>query len=370
MNNTSISGLEQDFKLVFQIAWGPGGTAVERILATFITGSVAINILTNIITFVGILRPPDLRKSKEHLLMAYMSLFDFMDACWYFCMVGLDYGIQSRIECFLTLRHALWFIFGGTGSTAMLVMISIDRIFCIGIPVWYWKQDYRYGHKCALSVFIFTAIVACYLAYIPITRPDDPVPYCFTSHTFMEGFDHESVLRRILLGISIFLYGVVLVMHKMHGKLQVAKLANTGSKKMTQSIWERHQKLQKKMTVTLGISAMITLMFHILPLSIWHWLRAVYPTLQQFGYILFALINWSSVANLFIFSLRHEEIQAAIVSLLKCQPPKSKVEPFLGSSMRDGPSRSRTRISPMDELPRTPRTQIKVPRLEVSQTYY
>lgn len=73
------------------------------------------------------------------------------------------------------------------------------------------------------------------------------------------------------------------------------------------------------MTVTLGISAMITLFLYILPLGLWNRLRVNYPNLQQFGWMILVPVNLSSVANVFLFAKRHVEIRMAIKALFACE---------------------------------------------------
>lgn len=315
----SLAGQDQEFHLVLAVAWRDNGTAVERLLSSIVTGCVIVNIATNVVTFASILAVTALRQSKGHLMMAYMSVFDMMNACWYFCMVTLDYGTHTRLQCFLTLRHSLWFLFGGIGSAAMLVAVSLERLACIGAPVWYWKQTHTFAHKCAGVVLLTTAAFGRYLVSIIASRPGDLVPHCFTSHTFMHGFDQASTLRLILLLASIVIYAGVMLLHRVRGKNQLAKVAAQGNARLRDQAWQRHLKTQRKITGTLGISAAITLVLQIVPLFLWHILRLTYPSLQQLGYLLFGLVNCSSIASTILFSWRHEDIKVAMWSLLTCQ---------------------------------------------------
>lgn len=96
-------------------------------------------------------------------------------------------------------------------------------------------------------------------------------------------------------------------------------------RQITSSILTNEQRVlvqQRRLTVTLGIMAVSTLIFYIIPftvLAVYAWMNVVPPNVT----LLFLPVRCSTIINVVIYVTRQKEMRSAMWALLTCRKAKS-----------------------------------------------
>lgn len=151
-NESPLAGVR--FTLVFQEAWQPGHTWLERCLATVLFLSVSSKVISNGVLAVAMISQKSMR-TTDYCLMELMAVIDCVDALNFFCAFTFIYKTASRWRCLLTLRH-FYMIFGSPASTAILFAVSIDRFSAVAAPIWYWNHGAKFCKHLMVAVAVYT----------------------------------------------------------------------------------------------------------------------------------------------------------------------------------------------------------------------
>ncbi|CAG9529620.1 unnamed protein product [Cercopithifilaria johnstoni] len=145
-------------------------------------------------------------------------------------------------------------------SAAATLMVSTDRIILFISPVRYYENNYIYQVRQIIvffgSVSLFVAI-ACFISF----RDNETTlhGFCWTGDILYSFFaDLQFLLMIATASLSVILYVIVYFLSRKH----LHRIKSNRPKASLQLFEAR----QRKLTITMGVSCVFTLIFYVLPL--------------------------------------------------------------------------------------------------------
>uniref|UniRef100_A0A914WZ48 G-protein coupled receptors family 1 profile domain-containing protein n=1 Tax=Plectus sambesii TaxID=2011161 RepID=A0A914WZ48_9BILA len=220
----------------------------------------------------------------------------------------------STWDC--TIRPAAFLSRIGLQLTSVMnVVVSVDRLIAVALPIKYRQLDRRYALKILMVVAIFgaTSFAAMFLStyYSIASHERNVTKYCSGFPTqFWYDFYQNTLLINICGYVSVAIYiGVFFGYRRV--KRQTAPLSTT---LRNQHMVEQQQRL----TVTLGIITMSTLIFFNIPYTI----IAVYKLMNvdtPQPTLLGIISRFSAIINVVLYVYRQKEMKKAIWALVRCK---------------------------------------------------
>uniref|UniRef100_A0A914VK82 G-protein coupled receptors family 1 profile domain-containing protein n=1 Tax=Plectus sambesii TaxID=2011161 RepID=A0A914VK82_9BILA len=200
-------------------------------------------------------------------------------------------------------------------TSVMNVVVSVDRLIAVALPIRYRQLDRCYAIKILTLVAVFGAksLTAMFFStyYTQTSHELNATKYCSGFPTqFWYDFYQNTLLINICGYVSVAIYiGVFFVYRRV--KRQTAPLSTSSH---NQQMVEQQQRL----TVTLGIITLSTLIFFNIPYTI----IAVYKLLNldtPQPTLLGIISRFSAIINVVLYVYRQKEMKKAIWALVRCK---------------------------------------------------
>jgi hypothetical protein len=214
----------------------------------------------------------------------------------------------SRWEC-IKAPHFVLMTFAQVAQAAMLLIVSIDRFIAILKPLKYLLFSIKYAlglvGACYLFAVIHTTFLLVYVHYYDESNPQTRFVHvtCFTAD--VDVLNTMVYVRFVLGGLSIFVYITVGCLFVKYRRTMVANFPTMKTKLRT---------AQVRLTVTVGICALFTVIFYLLPTG----LLFININSNYFATIYWILTCCNAVVNVFVYSLRHVDIRNGLKHLFSC----------------------------------------------------
>ncbi|CAG9530850.1 unnamed protein product [Cercopithifilaria johnstoni] len=168
-------------------------------------------------------------------------------------MMKFGYNRKTRRHCSLIPWTEL-------ASATATLMVSTDRIILFISPVRYYKKDYLYQ---ITQIIVFFASVSLFVAiawFISFSDNETMLyGFCWTGDILHPFFaDLHYLLMTATATLSVILYVVVYFLSRKH----LHRIKSNRSEVSLQLFEVR----QRKLTITMGVSCVFTLIFYVLPL--------------------------------------------------------------------------------------------------------
>ncbi len=223
--------------------------------------------ILNIPLFITVAADKSLRMKKELIPIAGLALADSLCG-WGYMTAGMwrtsvllaeihPNLLARNLDCFLNPFNSVW-TFANPLQPFMFVCLSFDRLFSVSFPLRYFPLTRKYSLNLVgvfySACFLFSTI--CLLITYTTAEAYIRQYYwtCNSSWVFVPYIANlfENVQSALAI-ISVVMYIVLLVVYWLRNKFN----PTVGH--------DEKVKRQKKITITLGISSLLTLVFYILP---------------------------------------------------------------------------------------------------------
>ncbi|EFO15164.1 hypothetical protein LOAG_13347 [Loa loa] len=147
-------------------------------------------------------------------------------------------------------------------SAVSTLMVSTDRIISLTFPMRYFEKNYSYQIK---QIIFYFGSVSLYILIgwiLSTTRDIDSMlkSFCWTSDVLEPFFANLNALVMIIsTSLSVILYIIVYLLSRKH-------LRRIKSNQTERSL-RLFEARQRKLTITIGVSCVLTLFFYVIPLS-------------------------------------------------------------------------------------------------------
>jgi hypothetical protein len=202
-------------------------------------------------------------------------------------------------------------------QTIMLLVVSIDRFIAIKMPLKYFTFTRKYAIGMVFFCFILTAVFTVILvvyAYIvdKMTRATADA-ICIYGGELDGLFTSMYYIRLVMVSLSVLIYAIVWFLFRRYQNAAVATFP---------TIKTHLCKTQSRLTTTVGICALFTFVLYVIPTIL------MYSNLNPHVWApIICVINcFNGVVNVFVYSLRHEDIRRGLKLLFLCKQLPSQAE--------------------------------------------
>uniref|UniRef100_A0A914URT6 G-protein coupled receptors family 1 profile domain-containing protein n=1 Tax=Plectus sambesii TaxID=2011161 RepID=A0A914URT6_9BILA len=280
-----------------------------------------------------IIMEKSLRNRKEMQIIATLCIADLVYGFAGFIMnfyrvllmaIGLSLQESNVWDC-IKWPHSFLQQLGGQLTAYMNLAVGIDRFISITFPIAYYKFGPRYASGFIASFFIYFATTCCVLLstayYYTLQNPVANfnllclgAPYAPGYVIYHYTFVPVAGALQVIFTIGIF------VSYKWRDKLaksNKATVRSTGAE-------EQHIKIQRRLTVTLGLITISTVLFFITPFSILAFIFFTGITVPAVLTIILAMsCRVSAIANIIIYVSRQKEVRPGMWKILTCNFKKA-----------------------------------------------
>uniref|UniRef100_A0A914WY23 G-protein coupled receptors family 1 profile domain-containing protein n=1 Tax=Plectus sambesii TaxID=2011161 RepID=A0A914WY23_9BILA len=280
---------------------------------------------------IAILKQEAMRELKEYWMISAQAICDSADGIGFFA-AGVDRLITifanqktmpvTPMHCMFKLYNNLW-SWTGASSPIMLLVTSIDRIIACSVPLTYQRFQTRRYIGIMIGGALFISVAFSYIpAYIyPFANTGKvSTAICYSEMAYGNTFsDYQHNLKSVCAFASVLLFPVVVYLF--YKKMVVAVATGVDSTAL-----EYRKKLAKKMTISMGISSLATLIFTVILTTVGSWAMtsvAKDSILYEGLLLVWPLQKLDAIANPFLYIGKHEEMRRSMRALFKCQrlPP-------------------------------------------------
>ncbi|VDN07335.1 unnamed protein product [Thelazia callipaeda] len=206
------------------------------------------------------------RHLRRQYLILLAQIFADISLAFGLCVSGIGRLIMliasppriSRQFCLL-LPWTVINVWAEPLSATATLMVSVDRLISLLFPVRYFEQCYSYQIKQIIAFFVpifFFGITAWTASF---TRVDEQLDK--TGDVLKPIFADLSIIIMITsTSLSVILYIVVYIFSRKH--------INRIRSNQTETNRRIFESRQKKLTTTMGVSCVFTLIFYVLPMSL------------------------------------------------------------------------------------------------------
>uniref|UniRef100_A0A914UI96 G-protein coupled receptors family 1 profile domain-containing protein n=1 Tax=Plectus sambesii TaxID=2011161 RepID=A0A914UI96_9BILA len=267
---------------------------------------------------VALLRHRVLRIKKEYTLLAGLVFSDLL--------LGLSTGSGGIYELALINRHeenvqvhrtaCLWtpfFLiktFTCPAEACMLLIISVDRLIAVLKPLKYATFTRIYAILLVGISLCVGVIITLFLTLnLELQKSDDTInAVCLLSKMGKIYMATNCYVRFVLATLSVIVYIFVGIAYRRY-QMNMCKAFPTSQ--------DRLRKVQRRLTTTVGMCALLTFLLYLLPTTIA--ILHLESDTTVWVSVCWVLINVNAVANVFVYSLRHEDIRQGIKLLILCR---------------------------------------------------
>jgi hypothetical protein len=213
--------------------------------------------------------------------------------------------LLTPLQCMMSFSNWM-FAFTDTAQCLLLLVVSLDRLFSVSFPLRYYPFGRRYGYSlvCFVFMYSFASAVAAWIYPLAYSGPPFISALCVNRLAYGPFQTYLNVIRIAFAYTSVALYALVLIVYR-------RKVA-----KVTAPMCDARRALsddrQRRLTTTLGLQSLSTLLLFILPMSL---ATSSYISLDWIIW-LFIFSNGNAIANLFIYVWRLKEFRHALVSTI------------------------------------------------------
>uniref|UniRef100_A0A914VFS1 G-protein coupled receptors family 1 profile domain-containing protein n=1 Tax=Plectus sambesii TaxID=2011161 RepID=A0A914VFS1_9BILA len=200
-------------------------------------------------------------------------------------------------------------------TSVMNVVVSVDRLIAVALPIKYRQLDQRYAVKVLMLVAIFgaTSLTAMFLStyYTSASHELTATKYCSGFPTQYWYDLYQTML--IITGcgyVSVAIYVCVFFVYRRTTR-QTAPLSTSSH---NQQMIEQQQRL----TVTLGIITLSTLILFNIPFTIFAVCKLLGVSAPQ-PTLLGIISRFSTIINVVLYVYRQKEMKKAIWALVRCK---------------------------------------------------
>uniref|UniRef100_A0A914V6K5 G-protein coupled receptors family 1 profile domain-containing protein n=1 Tax=Plectus sambesii TaxID=2011161 RepID=A0A914V6K5_9BILA len=282
--------------------------------------------LCNIIIVLALMRQKNLRRRKEYLILTGLAFADFVEGFATFIgglyrmsavLGGWAFEPVSTLYCML-LPHSWIWRWSDTATSFMLVVVSVDRFMSAGIPLRYFKFTKVYAYRFIGSVYAYSLVSSMFAWIYPIEemhRRPGVAQLCGTwDFVSPRYYQYSKYITSFASVLSVLLYiPLICIMRN-----QLSNIAG----RISYSQVDRRKRAQLRVTVTLGISSVATLLLDALPRAygmygMAHEIRTglTAGNCGSAHMYLFHLSKLNSMFNVFLYYTRHREMRLAIRAL-------------------------------------------------------
>jgi hypothetical protein len=206
------------------------------------------------------------------------------------------------------------FTFSLTAQAGMLLTISVDRFIAITLPLKYVIFTRRYAiFMVASCYFLAASYTIVFIVYTnTVNDLTEPIVHAICIVRVGNGL-YSSVfyVRMCLSSLSVPVYAVVWCLFRRYQNITVTTFPTI----------ETHlHRAQRHLTITVGICALFTLVFYVIPTILMFILDA------GIWAPLYCVVNCvNAVVNVFVYSLRQDDIRQGLKLLFLCKelPPQA-----------------------------------------------
>lgn len=284
----------------------------------------SINFISNFLVFGAILTSEVLRRRKEYVVLGGVAFADALAGAAFICagaqrihyvFVGLESKLATSWECMQNL-NVLMLLYLDPLSGFMLSCLTIDRLISVAWPFTYYQKDRRYSFKLVgfhylIGLLNGTAMVL--LSYMePPVRKYPALCHGTDAIGNKIGRTYYFAVRLIISGISIFGYALIPIIYKRSTRRH---------SECNASVINNQMNVQKRLTITIGISIICLFFFYFIP----NFVRVIFrfiiadftwTIISSYGAI---VQNVSTCCNFFLLYMRHDEVRLAVKELILCQ---------------------------------------------------
>jgi hypothetical protein len=204
--------------------------------------------------------------------------------------------------------------FAFTVQAGMLLIVSIDRFIAVTLPLIYVTFTRRYAICMIASCYFLSAVYTIFLiVYAKFVSETKHTVHAVCILGEVGGlFNSPYYIRLCFSTLSVFIYAIVWLLFRRYQNITVPAFPTINT---------LLRKAQRRLTTTVGICALFTLLLYVI------------PTMMMFTKLTAALwspLYWhfsclNGIVNVFVYSLRHEDIRQGLKMLFLCKelPPQT-----------------------------------------------
>uniref|UniRef100_A0A915C5Z1 G-protein coupled receptors family 1 profile domain-containing protein n=1 Tax=Parascaris univalens TaxID=6257 RepID=A0A915C5Z1_PARUN len=219
-----------------------------------------------------------------------------------------DETLRCRRFCML-MPWNIFFTWTEPMTAIMLLIVSIDRLFCVAMPIQYYKSGKEV--QCLQILISHMFVSFCILTNWLITFSDTVdqfSPLCWTTDGWAPFYEYFSYFLRMGAAISsVLLYPIVIIAGRRYSKSMVQRQGD--------AFLKAYESRQRQLTITLGISSIVTLIFYVIPVSIESLTKSLRVE-HRFGDLttVYAVIssNLNPIFNILVIVSRQKDIARAV----------------------------------------------------------
>uniref|UniRef100_A0A915C7U0 G-protein coupled receptors family 1 profile domain-containing protein n=1 Tax=Parascaris univalens TaxID=6257 RepID=A0A915C7U0_PARUN len=191
-----------------------------------------------------------------------------------------------------------------------LLMVSTDRLLAVVMPIVYYKKSANLQNIQIVMWNVTMLLITSVSWYYSLTDTNQMLsPFCWTSDAMFPVFNSLTLLVTIATSVSsVILYVIVFVLSRKRAVRPRDKQQFGGT----------FQQQQRRLTVTLGISCIFTLVLYVLPVCVKYTLiDRMHERAPEAVHAYCAIsCNLTPITNIGIIVLRHREMRHYIRRLL------------------------------------------------------
>ncbi|MCP9261181.1 hypothetical protein DINM_004569 [Dirofilaria immitis] len=265
----------------------------------------------------------------RHLRRQYMILLAqiFVDALlgFGFCIAGIGRLFVTIIGQFRISRR---YCLSQLMSAVATLMVSTDRIISLLFPMRYFENNYSYQIKQIIVYFGLVSLLTLIGCIISFTDAKSMLNgYCWSGDTLQPVFaDLNGVLMMASASLSVIIYIIVYFLSRKH--IRRIKSIRT---EVSLQVFEARQ---RKLTITMGVSCVFTLIFYVLPLCFKLFIYSNDDPTTYYSELLRSIVtvscNVNPLANIATILIKQNNIACHVKQLFpKCIQKFYKCNPIM-----------------------------------------
>ncbi|KHN81629.1 hypothetical protein Tcan_03476 [Toxocara canis] len=281
-------------------------------------GSIAF--IANLVVFIAICRSHELA-SRYRIILAQISAAAILALATLVAGIGRTIIISMNITSLRSRRYCMlmpWnilFMWAEPMTAVVELIVSTDRLLLISFPVAYSIRPtfFQLAQIFISHIAIGAAIIVSWIASLCETE-DICDPICWTSQSMLPFYQYFFTVVRVSTALlSVILYFIAYVLTRRYMAHVIAT-----KKSGRDAALQAFQRRQAQLTVTMGISCIVTLILYVIPICLLFLAEgSQMGPLGSFLTVLSVLTtNINPIPNLVILVWRQTDIASAVKKLL------------------------------------------------------